>query len=317
MTEPRKHERRVLVTGGAGFIGSHVCERLAGDGWEVEVLDSLATGDRTNVPAAVPLHVADVRSGGEVRALLRRGRFGAVVHCAAQTSVERSMIDPEMDRDVNVTGTRILIEAAREAGVKRFVFMSSGGAIYGETDEPATEASVPRPRSFYGMHKYVAEEFLKASGLSCAILRPSNVYGPRQRSDAEGGVLSIFMDRLLAGLPLHVHGDGTQVRDFVYVDDIVQAVVCALENTEDVAWNVSSGRATTVLEAVRLTGESVGMAPRLAFGPRRAGDVTRSVISPARLLATGRWGPPRTLPEGLRELQFVAGAPGGMAAATG
>ena len=290
----------VLVTGGAGFIGSHICERLQSDGWRVEVLDNLATGDRANLPAGVVLHVADVRSPAQLRAALRDSGCEAIVHAAAQTSVERSMLDTELDREVNVTGTRNLLDAARDAGVRRFVFMSSGGAIYGETEDAATERTVPQPRSFYGVHKYVAEEFVRASGLPFCVLRPSNVYGPRQRSDAEGGVLAIFVDRLCAGQRLDVHGDGTQVRDFVYVDDVVAAVSLALESTENVIWNVSSGTATTVLDAARLVGEMVGEEPRLDFRPRRAGDVGRSLVSPARLLATERWGPPLGLAAGLR-----------------
>ena len=292
--------RSVLVTGGAGFIGSHICERLQLDGWRVEALDNLATGDRANLPHGIALHVADVRSPAQVQTVLRNSGCEAIVHAAAQTSVERSMLDPETDRDVNVTGTRNLLDAARAAGARRFVFMSSGGAIYGETDVPATERSAPRPRSFYGVHKYVAEEFVRASGLPFGILRPSNVYGPRQRSDAEGGVLAIFVDRLCAGQRLEIHGDGTQVRDFVYVDDVVGAVCRALESTENVIWNVSSGTATTVLDAARLVGEMVGEEPRLDFRPRRAGDVPRSLVSPARLLATGHWGPPLGLADGLR-----------------
>jgi UDP-glucose 4-epimerase len=289
-----------LVTGGAGFIGSHVCERLQSEGWTVEALDSLVAGDRANMPADVALHVVDVRSPTLVAGLLRNSVYDAIVHCAAQTSVERSMLDPELDRDVNVSGTRNLLEAARAGGVQRFVFMSSGGAIYGETDGPATERSVPGPRSFYGMHKFVAEEFVRASGLPFGILRPSNVYGPRQRADAEGGVLAIFVERLSRGESLDVHGDGAQVRDFVYVDDVVDAVCLALECAQAETWNISSGTATTVVEAARLVGQAIGREPQLNFRPRRPGDVTRSLVSPARLLDTGRWGPPLRLADGLR-----------------
>jgi UDP-glucose 4-epimerase len=292
--------RRVLVTGGAGFIGSHVCQALQALGWETHALDSLATGDRGNVPAGVALHVADIRAEGDVRALLRDQRFDSIVHCAAQTSVERSMLDPDLDRDVNAGGTRHLLDAARVVGVGRFVFMSSGGAIYGETDEPATERSVPGPRSFYGIHKYVAEEFVRAGGLPFAVLRPSNVYGPRQRSDAEGGVIAIFCQRLSAGQRLEIHGDGTQARDFVYVNDVVDAVRLALESTDDVIWNVSSGTATSVIEAAQQVAQVIGCATQLDFRPRRAGDVTRSLVSPASLRATGRWGPPLRLEDGLR-----------------
>jgi UDP-glucose 4-epimerase len=293
--------RRVLVTGGAGFIGSHVVQRLHSLGWDSHVLDSLATGDRDNVPAGVRLHVADIRAEEELLAVLRKG-YDAIVHCAAQTSVERSMKDPEFDREVNVTGTRYLLAAARQTGVSRFVFISSGGAIYGETAEPATEASVPAPRSFYGVHKYVAEEFVRAAGVPFAILRPSNVYGARQRSDAEGGVLSIFRESLLAGRPIELHGDGRQVRDFVYVDDIVDAVVLAAETQSDVIWNVCSGVATPVSEVARIIGAEIGCDPVVERKPRRAGDIDKSLLSPARILATNAWGPPVALDSGLRRL---------------
>ena len=301
--------RRVLVTGGAGFIGSHVAQRMHSLGWDTHVLDSLATGDSANVPVGVPLHIADIRAEGELLAVLRTG-YDAIVHCAAQTSVERSMKDPEFDREVNVTGTRHLLAAARETGVGRFVFISSGGAIYGETVEPATEASVPAPRSFYGMHKYVAEEFARAAGVPFAILRPSNVYGARQRSDAEGGVLSIFRESIMAGLPIELHGDGRQVRDFVYVDDIVDAVVLAADTQADVIWNVCSGIATTVSEAARIIGAEIGCDPVIERKPRRAGDIDKSLLSPARILATNAWGPPVALDAGLRRLAADASAVG-------
>ena len=239
-----------------------------------------------------------------------RGGFEAIVHCAAQTSVERSMKDPEFDRDVNVTGTRHLLSAARDTGVGRFVFISSGGAIYGETAVPATELSVPGPRSFYGMNKYVAEEFVRASGVPFGILRPSNVYGARQRSDAEGGVLSIFRERLSAGLPIEVHGDGLQERDFVYVSDVVDAVLLAIETPIDVTWNVCSGIATTVSEAARRIAAELGCEPVIEHGPRRAGDIDRSLLSPARILATNSWGPPLALAEGLRKLTADVAAVG-------
>lgn len=301
--------RRVLVTGGAGFIGSHVAQRLHSLGWDTHVLDSLATGDRANVPAGVPLHVADIRAEGELLTVICAG-YDAIVHCAAQTSVERSMNDPEFDREVNVTGTLQLLAAARETGVGRFVFISSGGAIYGETAEPATEASVPAPRSFYGMHKYVAEEFVRAAGVPFAILRPSNVYGARQRSDAEGGVLSIFRERLTAGLPIVIHGDGRQVRDFVYVGDVVDAAVLGISTPENVIWNVCSGIATTVSDAARMIAAEIGRDPVIEYAPRRAGDIDKSLLSPARILATNAWGPPVALDAGLRRLTADAAAVG-------
>ena len=168
---------RALVTGGAGFIGSHVAEALLAWRWQVEVLDDLSSGKAGNVPAGVKLHAGDIRSDADVRAAFEKGPCDAVVHCAAQTSVERSMREPNLDREVNVAGTQRLLRAARAAGVRRFVFLSSGGAIYGETTEPADERTMPAPRNYYGLHKYAAEQMVRSQGLPFAILRPSNVYG--------------------------------------------------------------------------------------------------------------------------------------------
>ncbi len=289
-----------LVTGGAGFIGSHVAEGLNRLGWHVEVLDNLSWGDPANVPAGARLHVGDIRSEADLQAVFDSTPFDAVVHCAAQTSVERSMRDPDMDWQVNVFGTRQLAAMAKASGVRRFVFLSSGGAIYGETAKPADERTMPAPRSYYGLHKLVAEELIRAEGLSYAILRPANVYGPRQRSDAEGGVLAIFRQRLLAGEPLDIHGDGRQVRDFVHVSDVVAAVVAALACEDNVIWNVARGEATSIIDLAEAMAAVAGRPLEVRYGPRRAGDVDRSLLSTSALLATGLWGPPLLLALGLR-----------------
>jgi len=295
-------EGGVLITGGAGFIGSHIVESLCAEGRRVHVLDNLTTGRAYNIPHGVSLHVGDIRSKVAVAEALHAAQAGVIVHCAAQTSVERSMNDPEFDRDVNEMGTQVLLDAAKQASVRRFVFISSGGAIYGETAEPATEETPPSPRNFYGTHKLLAEECVRAAGLPFAILRPSNVYGPRQRSDAEGGVLAIFVERIAGQLPVEIHGDGRQVRDFLYVSDLVDAVKLAVSYSANVIWNVGSGTATTIRETAVIVGEHLGVAPQLVLGPRRPGDVDRSLLSPALIAATGRWGPPVPLRSGLQRL---------------
>jgi len=293
-------QHRALVTGGAGFIGSHVAETLLARGWDAEVLDDLSADKEANVPTGVKLHIGNICSDADVGAVLEDGRWDAVVHCAAQTSVERSMKDPDLDREVNVAGTHRLLRAASNAGIRRFVFLSSGGAVYGETIEAAGEGTIPAPSSYYGLHKYAAEQMVRSEGIPFAILRPSNVYGPRQRSDAEGGVVAIFEERLRAGKPLEIHGDGTQVRDFVHVSDVASAVVLALLTQEDVIWNVASGEATSVIDLARAMAEALGRPLDLRFRPQRVGDVYRSLLSPRTLLATERWGPPLRLAEGLR-----------------
>jgi len=295
-------EGGILVTGGAGFIGSHVVDALHAAGQRVHVLDNLSTGRESNIPPEVVLHSGDIRSKEAVATAIHEAQADVIVHCAAQTSVERSMNDPKYDRDVNETGTQVLLDAARQASMRRFVFISSGGAIYGETGEPATEETPPSPGNFYGTHKLLAEKRVQAAGLSFAILRPSNVYGPRQRSDAEGGVLAIFSERIAHNLPVEIHGDGRQVRDFLYVSDLVNAVKLAISYTEDVVWNVGSGVATPILDAAVVLGEHLGVAPQLVFRPRRAGDVDKSLVSPALIASTGRWGPPVPLRAGLQRL---------------
>jgi len=289
-----------LVTGGAGFVGSHVAEELLSLGWQVEVLDNLSSGDPANVPPGVRLRIGDIRSSADVRQACGAAPFDAVVHCAAQTSVERSMVDPDLDWEVNVAGTRRMAMAAMASGVRRFVFLSSGGAIYGETVTPADEGTMPAPRSYYGLHKYVAEQFLRVEGLSHAILRPSNVYGSRQRCDAEGGVVAIFRQQLMACEPLEVHGDGRQLRDFVYVSDVVGAVLAALTIEENVIWNVASGEATSIIDLATAMAAVAGRPVEMRYGPRRSGDVDRSLLSAGTLRATGLWGPPLPLAEGLR-----------------
>jgi len=294
------HEpQSVLVTGGAGFIGSNIATALLASGRRVEVLDNLSVGNPARVPAGARFHLGDVRSESDLRRVFGRNQFDAVVHCAAQTSVERSMKEPRLDREINILGTKRLASAAEASGVRQIVFASSGGAIYGESTAAATEETPPAPRSFYGRHKHEAERLLLSGGIPCAVLRLSNVYGPGQRSDAEGGVVAIFRERLAAGAPLDVHGGGSQVRDFVHVADVVKAAILALEHGLTGVWNVAGGRATSIIGLVEELAALTGRAAGLNHLPRRAGDVDCSLIDSTKLQATG-WGPPLSLAEGLR-----------------
>ena len=294
-------DQAILVTGGAGFVGSHAVRALLQQGTAVHVLDNLSTGSATNLPAGAVLLEADLRSEHDMQQVFTSNRYAAVVHCAAQTSVARSMAEPELDYDVNVGGTRRLTALARLQGVARFVFISSGGAIYGETSSPAREDSPAAPLSYYGRHKLAAEAVVREAGLSHAILRPANIYGPGQRSDLEGGVIAVFMERILAGETLTVHGDGAQSRDFVHVGDTVRAIQAALSSSEDVTWNVASGVSTTVMQLVSLLRELTERPVDLRFSAPRPGDVRHSLLSPERLMAAG-WCEPLNLREGLRQL---------------
>lgn len=295
---PTGEGRTIVVTGGAGFIGSHVVETLVRDGWNVTVVDDLSGGDRANLPDGVPLVACDIADPALMR-VFKDGAFGAVVHCAAQTSVPRSVADPAFDRHVNLVGTENVLRCARGAGVGRFVFFSSGGAIYGDTAVRADETTLPAPLSPYGVHKLAAEGYVSLSGLSHAILRPANVYGPRQRAGTDGGVIATFVDRLARGESLRINGDGEQVRDFVYVADVAAAVRSALAWKCSGIWNVASGAETTVNDLARHVGRALGVAPTVEYGPARAGDVRISRLSNERLIRRGVWRPAYTLAQGL------------------
>ena len=228
---------KVLVTGGAGFIGSHVCDALLGAGHEVWALDDLSSGKRSNLDARVKLVVADIRSP-EAAALLRTERFAALAHLAAQMDVRRSVADPGFDADVNLRGFLNLLEAGKDSELKRVVFASTGGAIYGEQDAfPATESHATRPVSPYGVSKAAGELYLgyyrAQYGLSSLALRFANVYGPRQNPHGEAGVVAIFSTRLNEGRPCTIFGTGEQTRDFVYVGDVARAVLAGLTAAVD------------------------------------------------------------------------------------
>jgi UDP-glucose 4-epimerase len=291
----------VLVTGGAGFIGSHVVEALLARGERVQVLDDLSKGQITNLPERVPLHVLDIGSS-PLDSVVRDGGFDAIVHCAAQTNVMRSLAEPELDRRINVIGLERVLHAAADFGVRRFVFISSGGAAYGETPVPATEQTPPRPDNPYGRHKVEGEEIVARAPLSTVSLRLSNVYGERQRSDAEGGVISIFADRLVAGLPLQVYGDGTQERDFVHVSDVVSAILLALDDASMTGvWNVGTGRPTSVNDVAITMTKAFGDGAGIEYLPARR-EIRRSCLDIGKLRGTGRWSPRIDLATGVGAL---------------
>jgi UDP-glucose 4-epimerase len=266
---------RVLVTGGAGFIGSHVVDALVARGDEVTVLDDLSTGRREHVDGAASLQVHDVRVPFETDAEL-------VFHLAAQADVVTSVARPAFDAEVNVVGTVNVLEAARAAGAA-VVLASTGGAIYGDVSAPAREDDELRPESPYGIAKLAAEAYLagwhRVHGLRAVALRFANVYGPRQSSSLEGGVVAIFLERLAAGEQTVVYGDGEQTRDFVHVDDVVRALLLAAGRERGVV-NVGTGVGTSVNELHRLCAATVGIAVEPRREPPRPGDARRSVLDP-------------------------------------
>src|SRR3954463_8083948 len=224
---------RVLVTGGAGFIGSHPADALLHDGWSVDIIDDLSSGKPANLPSGATFHRMDIRSP-EAAALVRDGRFDAITHFAAQMDVRRSVADPMFDADVNIRGSLNLLEAARALEKRpRVVFASTGGAVYGDhTRPPNHETTLKEPDSPYAVSKLAVENYLayygRIHGMEGVALRFANVYGPRQDPHGEAGVVAIFCNRLLAGQPLLVFGDGRQTRDYVHVSDVVNAVRRAL-----------------------------------------------------------------------------------------
>jgi len=273
---------RALVTGGAGFIGSHVVEALIARGDEVHVVDDLSTGKRTNVAAGAELHVRDVREPLDDLAGLVRP--DTIVHLAAQADVRVSIAEPARDAAINVVGTVNVLEAARSAGA-RIVFASTGGAIYGECSRLAREDDPREPLSPYGTAKLAGEEYLasysRLYGATHVALRFGNVYGPRQDPHGEAGVVAIFLGRLRDGEQCRIFGDGTQTRDYVYVGDVVRAVTAAIEGNAGGVFNVGTGTETSVLElyeACRLVAGSVA-AP--VHEPARPGELARSVLDPA------------------------------------
>ncbi|MGF1466576.1 MAG: NAD-dependent epimerase/dehydratase family protein [Sandaracinaceae bacterium] len=282
----------VLLTGGAGFIGSHIADALLAEGHRVVVFDDLSTGRRENVPPDATFVEGDLRDGDAVDAVVRDHRPDAVCHQGAQTSVSVSTREPLRDAQINVLGTLHLLEACRTHGVGHVVFASTGGAIYGEVPEGtrAREDSSTHPLSPYACSKLAAEAYLGAyrqeHGLRSTVLRYGNVYGPRQDPHGEAGVVAIFARRLLAGEAVRINarrdvGDPGCVRDYVYVDDVVRANLRALRGELGASvLNVATGRGSTTAEVAHGLAAAGSIAPDVEHGPRRAGDLERSVLEP-------------------------------------
>jgi len=317
-------EQRVLVTGGAGFIGSHVARAYLERGCRVTVLDSLVHGRRENLPQGVAFVHADVRDEAAARLVLDGG-FDVVSHHAAQMDVRVSVADPRFDASVNVDGLLNLLEAARRAGVGRFVYVSSGGVVYGTPEVRPTPETAPKlPESPYGVTKLAGEQYLfyyhRVHGMEYVALRYANVYGPRQDPHGEAGVVAIFSTRLLAREPLTVFGDGAQTRDYVYVGDVVAANLAATDavlpparTLDDRAFNVGTGVGTSVVELAHALSRVAGVEPRVEHGPERPGELRHSALDTARLRALG-WQPRTSLDQGLRATYDWIAAEAGAAA---
>jgi UDP-glucose 4-epimerase len=302
---------KTLVTGGAGFIGSNLVDALLARGDEVTVLDDLSTGRRVNLDGALAagaqLAEVDVRDGEAVGAVLAEARPELVFHLAAQIDVRRSVADPAFDAAVNVGGTANVLEAARVAGTERVIFISTGGALYGEGADkqlPLPESTPIAPLSGYGTSKWGAEGYIglyeRLHGLSGMALRLGNVYGPRQDPLGEAGVVAIFCGLVKSGGTPTVYGDGTQTRDYIYVGDVVAAALAAGATRLGGAVNIGTGREASVLDLVRVLGEISGrddFAPE--FAPPRPGEVQRISLDASLAERELDWKPGTTLEQGL------------------
>lgn len=295
---------KVLVTGGAGFIGSHVVDRLLQEGHEVVVVDNLVTGKRKNVPKAVQFYKLDIENP-KLERVFRNERPAVVFHLAAQMNVRRSVEDPMFDAQVNVLGTLNVLEQASKHGARKVIFSSSGGAIYGEQQTfPAPETHVTQPLSPYGISKLCGEHYLsyynRLSGLQVVSLRYANVYGPRQDPEGEAGVVAIFIQKMLHREQAVVNGNGRQTRDFVFVEDVVEANLMVMGPEVEGIYNVGTGVETSINDLFRIVVDLTKMEFKEVHGPAKKGEQARSVIDATKLRHQLGWEPKVDLREGLR-----------------
>jgi UDP-glucose 4-epimerase len=307
--------KRLLVTGGAGFIGSHICEYFLERGWSVEIIDDLSTGKRDNVPSAAALHTVDIR-GDDAARIVADGSFDAIIHLAAQMDVRKSVADPVHDADINIVGTLRLIEALRAtAGGRkcRFVFASTGGVLYGDfVTPPNKETFAKDPESPYAISKLSAEYYLayydRVHGLDTVALRYGNVYGPRQDPHGEAGVVAIFCGRILEGRPLTVFGDGEQTRDYVFVRDVAAATFLAAtkslpprEKLDSRGFNVGTGVGSSVNYLARTLRDVSGRSVAIEYAPARPGEQQHSFVDASKAKEVLGWTPATSLADGLTE----------------
>jgi UDP-glucose 4-epimerase len=302
---------RVLVTGGAGFIGSHLCDAFLARGDEVYVIDDLSRGRASRLPAGAELYRESVLNAARLSALVQQARPELICHLAAQVDVRASVACSGQDAEVNVVGTVNLLEAARTVGA-RMLFASTGGALYGEdAPVPSPESTLPAPGSPYGVAKYCAEQYIglynRLYGTEHAVLRFANVYGPRQGPS----VVSVFCANGIAGRPLTIYGDGKQTRDYVYVDDCVAAFLAAAHYGKAGTWNIGTGAEVNVLDLAELVARLTDWRSQPVFAPARMGEVSRSALVWERAAQDLGWRPATSLSDGVQTVVrwFAAGAP--------
>ncbi len=302
--------RKVLVTGGAGFIASHVAEAYLANGDQVWVVDNLSSGKRANVPAAAEFVEAGIESPAVPQLFEKVGGFDIVNLHAAQIDVRKSVDDPRYDASINVDGFLNVLESCRRKRVQRVLFVSSGGVVYGEPEQRPTPETAPKlPLSPYGVTKLSAEQYLfyyhKIHGMEYAALRYANIFGPRQDPHGEAGVVAIFCSRILAGQALTIYGDGEQTRDYTFVEDVVRANMAVTEaelapalTLDDRAFNVGTSNETSVNELAQALMKAAGRGVDVNYAPERAGELRHSSLATGRLRALG-WEPQVSLHDGL------------------
>ena len=299
--------KTVLVTGGAGFIGSHLADRLLKEKYKVVVIDNLATGRRENLNPKAKFYGVDICSP-RISGIFTREKPEVVFHYAAQINVRKSLEDPRADAKINILGTLNILENCRTYKVKKIIFASSGGSIYGETNNiPTSENQPGNPESPYAISKFVAEKYLdfykRKYGLDCGVLRYANIYGPRQNPQGEAGVIAIFIDRLINSKKPVINGDGKQTRDYVYVTDAVQAAFLLLKSPSlrKPIFNVGTGIETSVNQIYKLISEKIGKKILPKFVSAKAGDLKRSCLNSLKIKRELGWRPTYDLDRGVEE----------------
>lgn len=296
--------KKAMVTGGAGFIGGHLTDALIVKGWEVVVVDDLSVGRRENVNPSAKLEVFDI-ADENIDALLQREQPDAVFHLAAQKSVTVSVREPAVDARTNILGSIHLLQACAKSGVKRFVFSSTGGAIYDERGTlPATEENRELPLSPYGIGKLAVDHYLRffqeCYNLSSISLRYANVYGPRQDPYGEAGVVAIFFSKMLAKETPTINGDGNQTRDYIYIDDVVQANLLAVESQCEGVYNIGTEQETSVNDLYRAIVRIGGFHAKETHGPAKSGEMLRSCLTAIKAREDLHWVPSYDLERGLQ-----------------
>ncbi|MCG3203807.1 MAG: UDP-glucose 4-epimerase [Elusimicrobia bacterium] len=296
---------KILVTGGAGFIGSHVVDAYVEAGHKVWVLDNESSGKRTQVNRKARYFKIDIRDTGKLKSIFQQNRFDVVNHHAAQIDVRRSVENPLFDAQVNILGILNILNLCVQYQVKKIIFSSSGGTVYGECSRPAAEDFPEVPLSPYGVAKLASEKYIQAfaslHGLAFTIFRYANVYGPRQDPHGEAGVVAIFSQRLLKSKPTAIYGNGRQTRDFVYVKDVARANLLALKRGNNQILNIGTGKETSVKSLYFLMAKILKIPLKAAYKPARKGELFRSVLKASKAQKVLGWQPRTSLPQGLNE----------------